>query len=203
MIPVFYIEKSNRFRISLRRYSFLASKRECPNRKFCHDSSVFLEEKELEEQPSSGDVHPHDDSRWPKQCDCGYVYQEDDEWQLRYDRLYIRKDTGQTYTLNVDGPPVGAIWNAEWFVGVKGHVHNTEDGRILVCKTPGGEWIIDSYASNCTRPGEEHACWVRHGKPEDGTLHVDKTGDTCQAGAGSIMCGGWHGFLHNGHLVQC
>jgi hypothetical protein len=45
-----------------------------------------------------------------------------------------------------------------------------------------------------------HRCWVRHGRPEDGTLHVDKAGNTCRAGAGSIDTGKWHGFLHNGEL---
>ena len=48
-----------------------------------------------------------------------------------------------------------------------------------------------------------HKCWVRHGRPEDGTLHVDKNGKTCAAGAGSILTSKWHGFLHNGHLVPC
>ena len=50
-------------------------------------------------------------------------------------------------------------------------------------------------------PGDDvHRCWVRHGRPEDGTLHVDKNGQTCAAGAGSIQTHNWHGFLHNGVL---
>jgi len=67
-----------------------------------------------------------------------------------------------------------------------------------------GEWPLDHRASNCTRPDDKvHRCWVRHGRPEDGTLHVDKNGDTCAAGAGSIiMHGGWHGFLHHGELYR-
>ena len=35
----------------------------------------------------------------------------------------------------------------------------------------------------------------------DGTLHVDKNGVTCAAGAGSIALPNLHGFLHNGHLA--
>jgi hypothetical protein len=48
-----------------------------------------------------------------------------------------------------------------------------------------------------------HFCWVRHGRPEDGNLHVDKNGQTCSAGGGSIDTGKWHGFLHNGELNPC
>lgn len=44
-----------------------------------------------------------------------------------------------------------------------------------------------------------HKCWVRHGEPPD--LHVDKAGVTCNAGAGSILSGDYHGFLHNGFLT--
>jgi hypothetical protein len=34
-------------------------------------------------------------------------------------------------------------------------------------------------------------------------LTVDKNGDTCAAGAGSILTPAWHGFLRNGELVAC
>lgn len=81
------------------------------------------------------------------------------------------------------------------------------DGRSIVCLVPGNGgpswWYIDSKASNCTRrdaPG--HRCWVRHGTVGE-QLHVDKNGDTCSAGAGSISMPGYHGFLHNGHLTEC
>jgi hypothetical protein len=71
----------------------------------------------------------------------------------------------------------------------------------LMCMTPSNrEWNIDGRASNCTMPNERtHRCWVRHGTPPN--IHVDKNGNTCQAGAGSIVSGNWHGFLHNGQLV--
>ena len=38
--------------------------------------------------------------------------------------------------------------------------------------------------------------------PRTGNVHVDKSGDTCAAGAGSILIGGYHGFLHNGYLTD-
>ena len=72
------------------------------------------------------------------------------------------------------------------------------DGRHLHAILPNGRpWDIDSSASNCTMPNDtEHRCWVRHGEPPN--LHVDKAGHTCAAGAGSILAGDYHGFLHNG-----
>lgn len=73
-------------------------------------------------------------------------------------------------------------------------------GRHLWVQTPGGSWCIDSRASNCTLPYDyEHRCWVRHGDPP--VVTVDKHGLTCSAGAGSIQCGSYHGFLQNGRLT--
>lgn len=74
------------------------------------------------------------------------------------------------------------------------------DGAQLNVMTPGGPWNIDSRASNCTMPFDyEHRCWVRRGEPPN--VHVDKDGNTCQAGAGSIGMTNYHGFLHDGALT--
>lgn len=98
-----------------------------------------------------------------------------------------------------DELPAGAAWYLKrWFVC-------GPDGKTLAVRIPGNyTWIVDDRCSNCTLPNDkEHRCWVRHGSVEDGTLHVDKNGLTCSAGAGSIIGpDGWHGFLHHGHLVQ-
>ncbi len=111
-------------------------------------------------------------------------------WQDKEGRKFALKDA-----------PVGAVWDCDWLHDVPGFTG--PDGRALCVKCPGGQdWLIDSQASNCTKPGDRtHKCWVRHGKPEDGTLHVDKNGPTCSAGAGSIQTANWHGFLHHGHFV--
>ena len=97
--------------------------------------------------------------------------------------------------------PPGAMWYPRAY-------KFTPDGRkkeikeALTVMTPGGIWGIDGSASNCTRKDDLlHQCWVRHGEPPDVT--VDKNGDTCAAGAGSIMCGNYHGFLRNGFLEEC
>lgn len=62
-------------------------------------------------------------------------------------------------------------------------------------------WSPDSRASNCTLPSDRlHRCWVRHGDvtKDPSSLHVDKAGRTCAAGAGSIQLTGWHGYVDRG-----
>lgn len=113
--------------------------------------------------------------------------------------VYRRHGSGAV--INPDGAtlPAGAVYALD-------QPHRTgPDGRYLICVMPGGHhWHIDGRASNCTMKDDEaHRCWVRHGRPEDGSLHVDKNGLTCQAGAGSIALPNWHGFLHGGALRQC
>lgn len=83
------------------------------------------------------------------------------------------------------------------------------DGLSIVCIIPRSGsrgktlWYIDGRANNCTMPDDkEHRCWVRIGTVGD-TLHVDKAGNTCSAGAGSIAVKGFHGFLHHGVLRDC
>lgn len=123
-----------------------------------------------------------------------------------------RPDTGEEQRLVQEFAP-GAMWYSLWLErqykagrrtpNSKGSTawHPGPDGRILSVLTPGGVWIIDSRASNCTLPYDnEHHCWIRHGTPP--MITVDKNGNTCQAGAGSIQCGPYHGFLRNGELVE-
>jgi len=77
------------------------------------------------------------------------------------------------------------------------------DGLSVAIVLPGrGWWYTESRASNCTKPNDDqHRCWCRHGTFGE-TVHVDKNGDTCQAGGGSIIWGSFHGFLHNGELYD-
>ena len=78
------------------------------------------------------------------------------------------------------------------------------DGRAIVVICPDGHhWAIDGRCSNCTKPDEwTHRCWCRHGTPEKADLTVDKNGNTCNAGGGSIQTPKWHGFLTNGVLSE-
>lgn len=133
-----------------------------------------------------------DESRWDVKgtCHCAMPSKLD----TRHGRkIYRRIDTGEELGVKSSVPP-GAIYVAGYRSG--------PDGRALTVVCPDGHhWFIDGRASNCTMKGDDmHRCWVRHGRPEDGTLHVDKNGNTCAAGAGSIDTGKWHGFLHNGEL---
>jgi hypothetical protein len=114
--------------------------------------------------------------------------------------IFRRPDTGEIFGDGVALPP-DAVYDATWC-----HDFPDEcgpDGRCLVAVLPNGHhWYIDSRASNCTLPEDKvHRCWVRHGRPEDGTLHVDKNGVTCAAGAGSIQMDDFHGFLHHGMIT--
>ena len=111
-------------------------------------------------------------------------------------QLYATAD-GKRYILN--DAPAGAMYYAPWLedMGWKG-----PDGKCLIVVTPGGSWVVDSMASNCTkREDTVHRCWVRHGTPP--LITVDKNGLTCGAGAGSIQSGKYHGFLRNGFLEEC
>lgn len=212
-VKVFWLEPTDRERRWLRRFSF-GSKHECPNNTYgCEATMVELGEfdilytKEGYIKGSDRDV-PHSDPRWPKTCKhCSRAFDDKDEWQVHSKQLYVRPDTGERYTLR--DAPVGACWDAWWVHHGEDHEAKQgcgwsigPDGRCLVVKCPDGyDWHVDSRCSNCTLPDDNvHHCWVRTGRPEDGTLHVDKNGNTCAAGAGSIVTPNWHGFLHHGVL---
>ena len=195
-LQTFWLEKTNRIRRWLRRYNY-GDNEPCAD----HDAMVFLDDVEGEENVT-GDRWDHADIRWPKVCpNCHREFGSDGYWQLFCNTIYRRSDTGDFVTLR--DVPDGATWDATWMHDCK-ELCGT-DGRCIVCKLPGGHhWMIDSRASNCTRQDDKiHKCWCRHGTPEKCDLTVDKNGDTCSAGAGSIVVPGWHGFLRAGRLESC
>lgn len=180
----------------LRRY---IGKSTCSGPMGFHDAKVEIERGERRPVDT---VDPRDelrrDPRWPKACACGYEFQPGDAWQLFTQQLYRRTDTGEEMTLRE--APAGAIWDATWYHDSPAYCG--PDGRSIVVKTPGGEWLVDSRARNCDLPTDtDHKCWIRHGEPPD--LTVDKNGKTCGAGAGSIQCGSYHAFLRAGYLEAC
>lgn len=156
---------------------------------------------------------PHDDPRWPTECArrCGYRFGDADNWQAWQELLYRRADTGELVTLRqrhpedpADAPtsaPGGAMWNAWWMPG--GPAWRGPDGVCLMVRLPDGhDWHVDGEASNCTRKGDRtHKCWIRRGDPRQANVTVDKNGETCAAGAGSIASNGYHGFLVDGTLT--
>lgn len=155
---------------------------------------------------------PHDDPRWPARCcRCEYAFTPEDRWQEWQELLYRRADTGELVSLrgrtssgSPDAPPPappGAMWDAWWMPDTP--AWNGPDGMALMVRLPDGhDWLVDAEAANCTRPGDPaHKCWVRHGDPRLAQVTVDKDGETCAAGAGSIASAGYHGFLHGGILT--
>lgn len=207
MTRVFFCEELPRVRRYLRRYASREDRRcTAAGRFYCNAMAPF---DEVEAEPrvtikahDEADAPPPNDPRWPQFCDaCALPFDQDDPRQVFNERLYRRLDTGAETEWEAAG--VGAVRDCWWISDRP--AYTGADGRSLEVRLPDGTtWMIDSRCSNCTKPDDNtHKCWVRHGRPEDGSLHVDKNGDTCSAGAGSIQTKQWHGWLHNGALTQC
>jgi hypothetical protein len=163
---------------------------------------------------------PDDDPRWQEmRCvRCGVLFTDaDGNKQLWAEHLHVGCPDGKLYTLR-DAPP-GAMWDMAWMRAHALDWATGPDGISLCVRLPNGwDWWVDQEASNCTMKqwkewtedgkqfrrwqGRSHYCWCRHGDPRSGTIHVDKNGNTCAAGAGSIAVPGYHGFLHNGYLTD-
>ena len=206
-IQCFMLDPTGKVSVKLRRYRNTSD----DNESHCtfngnggyHDASTTIGE-EPEELNDEGYICngmkptlPHDDPRWPTQCACGYVFRENDEWQRFVEEIYRRSDTGEETTIR--NAPAGAMWYAAWL----DRMQVPQGKHCLAVKTPGGEWLVDSQASNCTMKDdfrqERHHCWILHGEPPNVTANK-QGGSTCGAGAGSIQVGNYHGFLRNGFL---
>lgn len=204
-IKVFFCEETDRVTFDFRVYE----SGECPGPggRFHNAHSERIDEYRQAPRTELAEERPRledfaGDARWPVKCDhCDHAFGEAAERQIWQKRVLRRSDTGAEIEGGYRAVPPGGIWDAWWMADA---LHG-DDGRCLICKLPDGhDWMIDSRASNCTLPQDQvHRCWVRHGKPEDGSLHVDKNGVTCAAGAGSIATPKWHGFLHHGELYPC
>lgn len=130
--------------------------------------------------------------RWPTRCDhCDAAAPDNATRQVFRERLYDspsgRPEPGDLRWVRHHAP--GEWCTARWTNCDGLHLHGTLPNGI--------DWDIDGRCSNCTLPADTtHRCWPRHGAPPD--VHVDKSGHTCSAGAGSIAVPGYHGFLHHG-----
>ena len=213
--PTFWLTPTDQVAVGLRRYTFSRADADGHGCDAGYHSAlvytgteqaVFRDTEDgrlLAARPAT----PHDDPRWPTTCGmCGHEFGDDGQWQDWQELLYRRADTGEQVTLRTmpsDGGPApappGAMWDAWWMP----ESWRGPDGIALMVRLPNGhDWHVDGEASNCTRKGDRtHRCWIRHGDPRTGSVHVDKDGDTCAAGAGSIQGGDYHGFLHHGVLT--
>jgi len=177
-----------------------------------HNAMILVGDYETQsdEEMPGGDAEDYEAVRWPTKCDqCSAAVPSDDEEARRHvfrRTLYIGAD-GQ-----VDTPRVGdCYWyDYEEHGGHCIHGWTNCDGRHLFVHVPNPSssdpthdyWDVMGRASNCTQQQETtHRCWVLHGTPEEGNLHVDKAGHTCEAGGGSLQTAHWHGCLHNGELT--
>ena len=183
--------------ISLRRYAYRDKERLCVDGRI-HDAAVIIGQEESSESRGDrgGTRFPKDDPRWPKVCACcAYEFQDADEWQ-NFDRLYSGAPDGNLYTLHHDpaqgGAPPGAMWFTPW-MDFPGSIYHQQrgGGPHLCCRTPGGDWDIDSKSSN----GEG---WTREGEPPNVTANPS-------IGAGRNPDGNYkyHGWLKNGWLDEC
>ena len=147
-----------------------------------------------------GSEEDYPEEAWPTHCsDCGCeVPKENIKKQVFNKRLYDTPDG----TLHE-----GDLFWADWYP--ENMYWDNHKGPMLMAMLPnGGQWNIDSRASNCAKPNDRtHRCWIRHGEPPN--IHVDTNGNWCGAGGGSIGYGTpgeptyYHGFLHNGEFKQC
>ena len=197
-IRCFLIEPTGKSRIWWRRYSdSLKSPCRMTNKGYCNGMVLAGDVDGTDHvcrSMAAGEEEPG--AQWPTHCErCGREFTPEDAKQVFCLDLYREVGTeGPIFTMR--DAPAGAMWFADW-LSARG-----PDGRNLVVMTPGGEWMVDGRASNCTMPQDrEHRCWVRHGAAPQ--ITVDKNGKTCAAGAGSIIVGNYHGFLRNGFLEEC
>lgn len=194
------------------RRSTVWGKRACPkdpHKLGCWASAIIGDFRSSLPRDLEGDVTgtwDRQDPRWPKTCEaCGYRFKATDAWLYDRHRLYRYKGPYGTHRVTINQALPGSIYHARWLEGTGWGVG--PDGLALHGVCPNGRhWHIDGQASNCTMPQDKgktfvrtHYCWIRHGDPRHPeTLHVDKQGVTCAAGAGSIVAGDYHGFLHHG-----
>lgn len=202
-------------RIFLRRYvSESEGADKCPGKHGYHQAMTFLRDEGFEWDtsdrgspcypPVADEVALIANANWPTKCEaCPFIFQAGHYKQVFQDRLYRRVDTGLIFALR-DITPGGLFYDEYDGRLFNGSDAPGPDGKYLIVVCPNGRrWNIDSRASNCTKKDDnKHKCWVRHGDPREGKLHVDKNGVTCQAGAGSIVAGDYHGFLHNGSFTD-
>lgn len=188
VIQCFFLEPSDAVEESLRRFVFYRGENPitCVGGKGYHDAEVVIGTQPWTPDAVSADDFDHKDPRWPQVCACGYRFMPDDAWQHNMTRLYVRKDTGERMTLSAASP--GAMWYADWFPD---ELKRAPDGRVLILKTPGGDWNVDAKSTN----GDG---WTRTGTPPNVTANPSIL-------IGKRADGSWHyhGWLRDGKLVEC
>lgn len=207
-VQCFFIVPSERVNRSLRRYTHRTYKPGQPAGWTCaegwHEARVPIgpvftiprtKREDLDKynpEEVSGDRWPHTDERWPKACSkgCGYIFTDEDAWQLFCERAYVRLHDpveGESFSLVLRDDtlcPPGAMWDA-WWMPWKG-----PDGICLTVQLPdGAPWCVDGPAT-----GGGH--WVRTGDPKANPPTVDVNPSIASGNPQT-----YHGFLRNGSLI--
>lgn len=139
-----------------------------------------------------------DFTKWLLRCEsCGQAAPDDVEPSIFVAPVMNCDESGQLAPGSMFFQPHSAGKCREW--------SNCNGFHLNVVLPNHYHWDIDSRASNFGLPDDRtHRCWVRHGDPTKGEpVHFDKSGHTCNAGAGSIQMGEFHGFLHGGEISPC
>jgi hypothetical protein len=168
--------------------------------------SVLTQSMVLDDWTLGGDAKSYPLEQFPNRCTtgtCGQPVPEKADRMILHRRLYRTPD-GSLISAN-DLKPGDLFFMRNHFYDHCPYGWTNCDGFHLHVVLPNGsEWDIDSRASNCTKKDDyEHRCWIRHGDPRTEPVHVDKQGNTCAAGAGSIVSGNFHGFLRMGRIESC
>jgi hypothetical protein len=195
-IVCFMLLPTDCYEIGLRRFTFSTpdAALPCAARYGIHNAYVQIGREHYSEQPTIGDFgYAHDDPRWPRTCDaCGTPFFEDDPWQVVYHQFYRRGDNGALVTL--EHAPPGAMWDADYLLPS----YAGPDGRSLVLRTPGGDWLIDRSPSGQKGVGG----WQRTGEPPKVTARPSIQ-ITNPPGPASGGLPSYHGFLTAGVLEEC
>ncbi len=165
---------------------------------------------ELDAWKVFGELEDYAPELWPTACsDCGTPVPagEPKPTVVGQQALVVTRQifSSRLYHTASGKPEPGDLYETKWHAGDKCPYWDTCSGVHLQAILPNGDhWDLNSRASNCTmRQDRIHRCWVITGSAKDGTIHVDKNGLTCAAGAGSIAVEGYHGFLHAGFFTSC
>lgn len=148
----FMATPTDRVQVSLRRYGVneLSCHKAWPGIQSYHNVEIPIAELPRSEQEPIGrppTLAEKEDPRWPKACECGYLFHPEDHWQWNADTLYAGALDGKTYA-RMDLPP-GAIWRCDWMEDIQPNPYAAPDGKVWALMMPSGyEWLIYGPSSN-------------------------------------------------------
>lgn len=182
---------------------------ECPNSYGLGNVGIHNAYSELgvkldtEDFKAFGSEENYSNELWPTACQaCGVKVPLNVPEPIQVDeegyRLVKQVFVSRFYDNESGSPQIGDIYQLKHEDRSCIYWDNCDGIHTYGLLPNGHTWDINSRASNCTlKDDRTHRCWVATGSVFDGTLDVGKNGNTCDAGAGSIQAGSWHGFLRN------